>query len=91
MSSTRDTDIKLGARVAGQVTADMAYLVTEGLIDPIEPDGIDARRHYKIEFDLIMIVNGRNLRFEARWQRDGRSGGGHKDISIAAAFTPGTM
>lgn len=70
----------------------MTYLVTEGLIDPIDPeDGIYARRHYKIEFDLIMIVNGRNLRFEARWQRDGRSVGGHKDISIAAAFTPGTM
>ncbi|OBT41085.1 hypothetical protein VE00_09322 [Pseudogymnoascus sp. WSF 3629] len=79
-----------GARVAGKVTADMTYLVTEGLIHPIEPEGINTRRHYKIEFDLIMIVNGVNLRFEACWQRNGRSEGVHTDISIAAAFTPGT-
>lgn len=48
-------------------------------------------RHYNIEFDLIMIVNGRNLRFEARWQRDGKSVGGYKDISIEAAFELVTM
>lgn len=67
------------------------YGVRWKLIHPIELDGINTKRHYKIEFDLIMIGNGRNLRFEARWQSHGGSkGAAHTDISITAAFTPGT-
>ena len=76
--------------IAGKIVADMSFLVNEGIIEPIEPDPqYPGRRHYKIEFELVMIVDGRNLRYEARWPAGGevRSGG---QISIAAGFQPGT-
>lgn len=83
-----------GAELAGQIVADMTFLRTEGLIQPIKADreeGERFKRHYKVEFDLVMIVEGRNLRYEARYPR-GEGGqvreGGR--ISIAAAFRPGT-
>lgn len=79
-----------GAEIAGRIIADMSFLVTEGRIEAIEPDpGVSGKRHYKIEFELVMIIDGRNLRYEARWPVGGevRSGG---QICIAAAFRPGT-
>lgn len=68
----------------------MTFLKTEGIITPTEPEeGEKGRRHYKVEFQLVMIVDGRNLRYEARYPEGGQT----KDrgqISIAAAFVPGT-
>lgn len=81
---------KTGAEVAGKIIADMSFLVNEGKIQAVEPEpGFAGKRHYKIEFELVMIIDGRNLRYEARWPAGGevRSGG---QISIAAAFRPGT-
>jgi len=72
--------------------ADMTPLVKSGQIPLIQPEeGYVSKPHYKIEFELIMIINGRNLRFEARWPKGG--GGdvqGSTQICIAAAFRPGT-
>jgi hypothetical protein len=82
--------VELEAEIAGEISADMTFLVTDGLIQPIEPEpGYAGKLHYRIEFELVMIVDGRNMRYEARWPKGGeaRSGG---QISIAAAFRPGT-
>ena len=47
--------------------------------------------HYKVDYDLYAIVEGRNLRYEARYPAN-ESGKVQKagQISIAAAFRPGT-
>jgi hypothetical protein len=75
---------------AGKIMADMTRLVREGRIKPVEPEeGCTWKRHYKIEFELVMIVEGRNLRFEARWPAGGNVVA-ENTVSIAAAFRPGT-
>jgi hypothetical protein len=83
----------LGAEVAGSIVADMTFLRTEGRIQPISPEaGELGKRHYKVEFDLVMIVDGRNLRYEARYPM-GEEGQVRQSgqVCIAAAFDPGTM
>jgi len=80
----------IGAEVAGKIVTDMTFLKTDGLISPMEPeDGEKGKRHYKVEYELVMIVDGRNLRYEVRYPAGGavQSKG---QISIAAAFVPGT-
>ena len=68
----------------------MTFLVDQGLIEAIEPDAHSGgKRHYKIELELVMIIDGRNLRYEARWPAEGEVQCGGQ-ISIAAAFQPGT-
>lgn len=82
----------LGAEIAGSIVADMTFLRTEGRIQPIAPeDGEPGKKHYKVEFDLVMIVDGRNLRYEARYPM-GEEGQVQKkgQTCIAAAFVPGT-
>jgi len=54
--------------------------------------------YYAIEFELVMIVDGRNLRYEARWPKstavgaipEGQRVHARGQICIAAAFDPGT-
>lgn len=79
-----------GAEIAGVIVADMTFLKTNNIIAPVEPEeGDRAKRHYKVEYELVMIVNGRNMRYEARYPAGGavqQKG----QISIAAAFVPGT-
>jgi hypothetical protein len=74
----------------------MTFLRDEGTIQPILPDEDDegtfkGKKHYKVEYDLVPIVEGRNLRYEARYPANqfgkARNTG---QISIAAAFDPGT-
>ncbi|CZR66777.1 related to hsp70 protein [Phialocephala subalpina] len=80
------------ARIAGKIIADMTFLKTEKLIKPIEPEkGSKARKHYKVEFQLNLIIEGRNLKFEAVWPI-GEEGQPRAEgqVSIAAAFRPGT-
>ena len=70
----------------------MSFLVKENIIQPIMPDPMSGGKpHYKIEFQLVMIIDGRNLRYEARWPKgnDARVHGSGQ-ICIAAAFQPGT-
>lgn len=82
-----------GREVAGRIVADMTFLKDQGHIHPVNPEpGLKSgSRHYRVDFDLVMKIEGRNIRFEARYpsgpegqiQASGR-------FSIAAAFVPGT-
>jgi hypothetical protein len=96
----------LGAEWAGEIVADMTFLKDDGLIKPELPsahstfigDKVKQRlRHWTVEFDLVMIVEGRNLRYEARWPpKDKLQDGDEQEVQvsaqicIAAAFQPGT-
>jgi hypothetical protein len=82
----------------------MTFLKDEGLIQLTPPSvfstysGPKAPLHWEVTFELVMIIDGRNLRYEARWppsnspeaslysQRVQEKG----QICIAAAFKPGT-
>lgn len=90
-TSCHDTNKVVGARVAGKITVDMTPIIQQGLIQPatIKP-GYDGKPHYKIEFDLVIIINGRNLRYEARWPVGSAETRSQGQICIAAAFRPGT-
>jgi hypothetical protein len=93
-----------GAEIAGSIEVDMSFLKDRDYIQPTEPSESSAyygnkyKNFYVVEFDLVMILYGRNLRYEARWppkakeekfgqaQRTQASG----QICVAAAFKPGT-
>ncbi|KAG2019349.1 hypothetical protein GB937_005263 [Aspergillus fischeri] len=76
-----------GAKVAGKIELDMTFLRTEGHIRPVKPDNELGRRHYRVEYDLVMIVDGYNIRYEARWDNgQGEHVLAEKQINIAAAF-----
>jgi hypothetical protein len=87
-----------GAEIAGEVVVDMTFLKTERRLQPVGPypDSKSGRRFYDVEFDLVIKVDGRNLKFEARWPRrkEGENALGQVQasgqIAIAAAFLPGT-
>ena len=70
----------------------MTFLRDDGTIQPIYPEpGKKGMPHYKVDYELVALVQGRNLRYEARYPvgSEGRvrqSG----QISVAAAFLPGT-
>jgi hypothetical protein len=68
----------------------MTFLKDEGIIQPTYPErGLKGKPHYKVEFELVMIIDGRNLRYEARYPAGGEVKG-RGQICIAAAFEPGT-
>ena len=48
------------------------------------------KRYYKIDMDLVMIVEDRNLRFAAHWPQGSDDVVTWGQISLAAAFEPGT-
>jgi hypothetical protein len=60
--------------------------------------GPKAPHHWSVEFQLVMIVDGRNLRYEARWpilkennhNPQGQTVQARGQVSLAAAFKPGT-
>jgi hypothetical protein len=70
----------------------MTFLKDDPNFHPIEPEpGEKGRIHYRVDFDLVITITGRNLCFEARYP--GGEGGivrGSRQISIAASFQPGT-
>ncbi|QSZ36109.1 hypothetical protein DSL72_007234 [Monilinia vaccinii-corymbosi] len=72
--------------------ADMTFLRDRGIIKPVYPeDRTKGVEHYRVEYDLVAIVEGRALRYEARYPAGG--GGevlGKGQFSIAAAFKEGT-
>lgn len=71
-----------------------------------DDDGVvRAKPHYRVEYDLVVIIEGRNLKYQARWpstdnqeevrkrKRAGQSGFivlETAQVSIASAFRPGT-
>jgi hypothetical protein len=77
--------------VAGVIEVDMTPLVNGHRIKATEPEeGYEGKRHYRIDFELVIIVNGRNLRYEARWPVGGEVRVEQKQVCIAASFRPGT-
>ncbi|KAJ5054792.1 uncharacterized protein L3040_001056 [Drepanopeziza brunnea f. sp. 'multigermtubi'] len=79
------------AQVAGKIVVDMTFLRDEGRIQPIlPPPGPHGVAHYKVEYDLVAVVEGRNLRYEARYPSNSGKVRGTGQVSIAAAFQPGT-
>jgi hypothetical protein len=92
-----------GAELAGSIEVDMTFLKDQGLIQPKLPSvwsrHLGSKKcHWEVTFDLVMIVDGRNLRYEARWPSSKdpeaaihqQSVQGKGRICIAAAFKPGT-
>jgi hypothetical protein len=82
----------------------MTFLRDERHIQPKLPSewskffGSKTRQYWEVTFDLVIIVDGRNLRYEARWPSLKESeAASHQQsvqaqgqICIAAAFKPGT-
>jgi len=74
----------------------MTYLLTtDPPLRPVTPnvpaDAPNAsREHYRIEFGLVMTVEGRNLRFEVRYPKDSDHVCKSAQVSMAPAFAPGT-
>jgi hypothetical protein len=84
------------------IAVDMTWLKHEGHIQPqppseySTPQGPNAPPHWRVQFNLVMIVDGRNLRYEVRWPivREGeaprdQSVQASGQICIAAGFKPG--
>ncbi|KAL2068408.1 hypothetical protein VTL71DRAFT_16506 [Oculimacula yallundae] len=89
-------EVNRQAQEAGRIIVDMTFLRDEGYIQPIMPVydnyGIaHGKPHYEVTYDLIPIVEGRDLRYEARFPPN-KNGQVKKtgQVSIAAAFRPGT-
>ncbi|KAF7903994.1 hypothetical protein EAF00_001328 [Botryotinia globosa] len=77
-----------GAQIVGTVHLDFGELIRSGAIqETIEQDGLKISRYYRVDFELVMKVKGRNL--EIKGCIGGESFGG-QEVSIAAAFVPGT-
>lgn len=66
----------------------MTFLRDEGRIKPTLPTCGSGKKHYKVEYELVAIIEGRNLRYEARFP-PGRKVRRRAQVSIAAAFQPG--
>ena len=79
-------------QLAGWIDVDMTFLRDRGIIAPTYPEpGRKGVKHYKIEYDLVAIVEGLNLRYEARWPSStNMEKVTQGQVSIAAAFRPGT-
>jgi hypothetical protein len=53
---------------------DMTFLRDQGLISVTKPlPDTPCQDFYDVELELVMIVNDRNLRYEARWPAGGKS------------------
>lgn len=82
----------------------MTFLITEGHIhpEPVSELSVFAgknKRVWVVEFELVVIVDGRNLVYEARWpvRKEGDDAMlveqklcGRSQTCIAASFRPGT-
>jgi hypothetical protein len=99
-----------GAQLAGSINTDMSFLRDEGYIMITQPE-IDpytqlpsGKPHYRVEYDIVVIVENRNLRYESRWPSKQAVYAGDQvlalpetpevrqrgQLSLAAAFHPGT-
>jgi hypothetical protein len=78
----------------------MTFLRDEARIQPEGPSEFSEepeKLHWAVHFELVMIVEGRNLRYQARWPMEKDLHAGQQpviqiqgQICIAAAFQPGT-
>ncbi|KAL2831482.1 hypothetical protein BDW59DRAFT_169739 [Aspergillus cavernicola] len=54
----------------GRIVVDMTELRDKGLIEPVKPGRRSGgKEHYLVEFDLVIAMDGLNLRVEARYPR----------------------
>jgi hypothetical protein len=67
-------------------------LKTRSLIKPTITTNEKGKQlqYYEVEFDIGLIIEGRNLRFEARSPVNKNEVSVSADFSIAAGFAPGT-
>lgn len=91
-----------GAEPIGRIETDLTFLIEEGHIVPQFPQEYSThagskQRHWEAHYELLMTVEGRSIRFEAKWpaRRHLRTGQVQRDlgatlVGIAAAFPPGT-
>ncbi|KAH7378746.1 hypothetical protein BKA66DRAFT_610262 [Pyrenochaeta sp. MPI-SDFR-AT-0127] len=91
-----------GAEKIGTIEADLTFLKDEGRIEPQFPsnDSIHAgshKQHWEVHYEVAMIVEGRSIRFEARWPVKDSLQHGQKQrvlamklVGMASAFKPGT-
>ncbi|KAK5062683.1 hypothetical protein LTR84_004756 [Exophiala bonariae] len=88
-SKTRE----MRAEEAGRIIVDLTPLKAENKIQPerFHGPGDKVYEFYEVEFDLWLIVEGRNLRFEARSPQEPHSVEASAQFSIAAGFVPGTV
>jgi hypothetical protein len=108
----QQSPVRAEAQGAGRIVTDVTVLWDEGHLEITYPransaakSAKSAKPHYKIEYDLMVIVEGRNLRYAARWparddheqiwkrKRAGKSSYMTLEtaqVSIASAFKPGT-
>ena len=76
--------------MAGKILVDMTFLKTKGLIKPVLPDSGTGKKFWKVEFEIVAYINGRNLKYEVRYPIGGNKALKTAQVSIAAAFQPGT-
>lgn len=83
----------IGAEEAGRIFVDLTELKTENKIMPVTLPNADGKSYefYEVEFDLWLIIEGRNLRFEARSPSEPQAVKACTQFSIAAGFVPGTV
>ncbi|KAF2647604.1 hypothetical protein K491DRAFT_614350 [Lophiostoma macrostomum CBS 122681] len=93
-----------GHELAGEMKVDMTFLKTKKLIKPQRPWHMDEKTskafkqgYWNVEFEIVLVIHGRNLRYEARWPRRDHLQPGQVQtvckrgqVCIAAAFPPGT-
>jgi hypothetical protein len=96
------TNGDLGAKLVGSIEADLTFLKEQNLIQPQLPSIYSThvgsrKQHWVTHYEVAMVVQGRSIRFEARWpvKRDLKPGQSQavlamKLVGIAAAFQPGT-
>lgn len=72
--------------------APLAFLRTCSGFDPITEQNAGGKSYsyYEIEYDLWLIIEGRNLRFEARSPLNPDEVKASSQFCIAAGFVPGT-
>ncbi|OJJ45229.1 hypothetical protein ASPZODRAFT_548791 [Penicilliopsis zonata CBS 506.65] len=82
-----DDPINDGWEIAGIVKANMSFLRDGGYIHPIQSEDGIGDPYYSIEYDVVIIVDGPNLKFKIQLVHDGKEQVmKQKDLSIAAAF-----
>ena len=67
---------------------DITFLQDKGLIKPVLSS--NGKKYYKVEYELVVVVQGRNLRYEARYPAASGKVQKSAQVSISAAFKPGT-
>ncbi|RFU27660.1 hypothetical protein B7463_g8656, partial [Scytalidium lignicola] len=81
-----------GAEEVGRITADLTFLKTNNLIKPTIGTNEKGKSfsYYEVQFDIWLIIEARNLRFEARSPLNKNEVSASANFCIAAGFSPGT-